>query len=430
MLTRLDLRGVDVADLRDHLPRPPDTAAGPVDAVREILADVRARGDDAIVELTQRFDGVRPASLSVPRGEWDAALGRLEPALRQALEAAAASVRAFQAAERSPDVEHAADGITTRTLRRAVDRAGCYVPGGRAVYPSTVLMTVIPAQVAGVGHIAVCVPPGPDGAVPDVVLAAAAVAGAHAVHPIGGAQAIAALAYGTATIPAVDVIVGPGNVYVAVAKREVAGDGRVGVPSAFAGPSEVVVIADGTVPAQHAAIDVVLQAEHGPDGLAWLVTWDEVVAKAVEAAVAGITADSPRRAEIESTLDSSGYSVLVDSPEAAIAVANAIAPEHLELLCEGADELVDGVRHAGAVFCGPLSTAAIGDYFAGPSHVLPTAGSARFAGALTPDDFCKPVHVITVDDEGFATAAPHVVALAEAEGLVAHADAIRLREGR
>lgn len=430
MLTRLDLRGVDVADLRDHLPRPPDTAAGPVDAVREILADVRARGDDAIVELTERFDGVRPASLSVPRGEWDAALGRLEPALRQALEAAAASVRAFQAAERSPDVEHAADGITTRTLRRAVDRAGCYVPGGRAVYPSTVLMTVIPAQVAGVGHIAVCVPPGPDGAVPDVVLAAAAVAGAHAVHPIGGAQAIAALAYGTATIPAVDVIVGPGNVYVAVAKREVAGDGRVGVPSAFAGPSEVVVIADGTVPAQHAAIDVVLQAEHGPDGLAWLVTWDEVVAKAVEAAVAGITADSPRRAEIESTLDSSGYSVLVDSPEAAIAVANAIAPEHLELLCEGADELVDGVRHAGAVFCGPLSTAAIGDYFAGPSHVLPTAGSARFAGALTPDDFCKPVHVITVDDEGFATAAPHVVALAEAEGLVAHADAIRLREGR
>jgi histidinol dehydrogenase len=428
VLTRLDLRGIDVADLADRLPRPAPVGAGPVTAVREILTAVRERGDDALLELTERFDGVRLEALSVPRGEWDAALARLDPALRDALEAAAASVRAFQEAERAGDVEHAARGITTRTLRRPVDRAGCYVPGGLAVYPSTVLMTVIPARVAGVAHIAVCVPPGPDGRVPDVVLAAAAVAGAHAVHPIGGAQAVAALAYGTASIPAVDVIVGPGNVYVAVAKREVAGEGRVGVPSAFAGPSEVVVVADATVPAEHAAIDVVLQAEHGPDGLAWLVTWDEVVAKAVETAVAGITAESTRRAEIEATLDSSGYSVLVDSPEAALAVANAIAPEHLELLCDGAEEMVADVRHAGAVFCGPLSTAAIGDYFAGPSHVLPTAGSARFAGALTPDDFRKPIHVVSVDAEGFAAAAPHVIALAEAEGLPGHADAIRLRD--
>ncbi len=428
MLTRLDLRGVEVADLADRLPRPADASAGPVESVRSILADVRARGDDALLDLTERFDGVRPAALSVPRGEWDAALARVGPELRAALEAAAASIRAFQQAERSPDVEHEAAGITTRTIRRAVDRAGCYVPGGLAVYPSTVLMTVIPARVAGVAHVAVCVPPGPDGRVPDVEIAAAAVAGAHAVHPVGGAQAIAALAYGTATIPPVDVIVGPGSTYVAVAKREVAGEGRVGVPSAFAGPSEVVVVADGTVRPALAAIDVVLQAEHGPDGLAWLVTWDEVVAKEVEAAVAGITADSPRRAEIEATLDSSGFSVLVDSPEAAVAVANAIAPEHLELLCEGADELADAVRHAGAVFCGPWSTAAIGDYYAGPSHVLPTAGSARYAGALTPDDFTKAVHVVTVSEEGFDVAAPHVIALAEAEGLIAHADSIRARQ--
>jgi histidinol dehydrogenase len=430
VLTRLDLRGVDVADVGDRLPRPSDdgAAAGTVAAVRTILDDVRARGDGALRELTERFDGVRPDALAVPRGEWDAALARIGPDLRAALEAAAASIRAFQEAERAADVEHSSNGITTRTLRRPVDRAGCYVPGGRAVYPSTVLMTVIPARVAGVPHVAVCVPPGPDGTVPDVVLAAAAVAGAHAVHPIGGAQAVGALAYGTDTIPAVDVIVGPGNVYVAVAKREVAGEGRVGVPSAFAGPSEVVVVADRSVPPALAGIDVVLQAEHGPDGLAWLVTWDEVVAKAVEDAVAGIVADSPRRAEIESTLHRSGYSVVVDSPEAAVAVANAIAPEHLELLCDGAEALVEQVRHAGAVFCGPLSTAAIGDYFAGPSHVLPTAGSARFAGALTPDDFCKAVHVVTVDEAGFDAAAPHVVALAEAEGLVAHADAIRYRQ--
>lgn len=430
MLTRLDLRGVPAAELAGRLPRPDDPGAEPEAAVREVLADVRARGDAALLDLTERFDGVRLDSLAVPRAEWDAALARLDPDLRAAIEAAAASIRAFQQAERTGDVEHRAGGITTRTVRRPVDRAGCYVPGGRALYPSTVLMTVIPARVAGVAHVAVCVPPGPDGKVPDPVLAAAAVAGAHAVHPIGGAQAIAALAYGTESIPAVDVIVGPGNVYVAVAKRLVAGEGRVGVPSAFAGPSEVIVVADGTVPASYAAIDVALQAEHGPGGLAWLVTWDERVAKEVEAELERIVEASPRRADIEATLGRSGYSVVVDSPEAAVAVANAIAPEHLELLCDGAEGLAVGVRHAGAVFCGPWSTAAIGDYYAGPSHVLPTAGSARFAGALTPDDFTKPVHVVTVDQEGFEAAAPHVVALAEAEGLVAHADAVRARQGQ
>jgi histidinol dehydrogenase len=248
------------------------------------------------------------------------------------------------------------------------------------------------------------------------------------VHPVGGAQAVGALAYGTESVPAVDVIVGPGNVYVAVAKREVAGEGRVGVPSAFAGPSEVVVVADATAPAAFAAVDVVVQAEHGPEGLAWLVTWDESVADAVEAEVARIAADSPRRSEVEATLGASGVSVLVDSPEAALAVANAIAPEHLQLMCEGAEGLVDLVRHAGAVFCGPWSPASIGDYWAGPSHVLPTFGSARFAGALTPDDFTKPVHVVTVDPDGFAAAAPHVVALATAEGLAAHAESITLRQ--
>jgi histidinol dehydrogenase len=201
----------------------------------------------------------------------------------------------------------------------------------------------------------------------------------------------------------------------------------VGVSSAFAGPSEVVVIADSTTPVEWAAIDVVVQAEHGPDGLAWLVTWDEDAADQVTAAVARLVAESPRRAEIEATLDGGGYAVLVDGPEQAMEVANAIAPEHLELLCADPEPLVELVRHAGAVFCGPWSAASIGDYWAGPSHVLPTFGSARFAGALTPDDFTKPVHVVTVSEDGFAAAAPHVIALAEAEGLAAHADSIRLR---
>jgi histidinol dehydrogenase len=428
VLTRLDLRGVAPGELAGRLPRPNVAGDEPVAAVREILAKVRDGGDAAVLALTERFDGCRPAALSVPRAEWDAALVRIDPDLRTALEAAAATIRDFQEAERTGDVVHEAGGITTRTVRRAVDRAGCYVPGGRAVYPSTVLMTVIPAKVAGVPWVSVAVPPGPDGAVPDVVLAAAAVAGADAVHPVGGAQAVGALAYGTSSIPAVDVIVGPGNVYVAVAKREVAGEGRVGVPSAFAGPSEVVVVADATAPAPFAAIDVIVQAEHGPEGLAWLVTWDEAVAGAVEAEVARLAAASPRRAEVEATLGASGVSVLVDSPEAAVQVANAIAPEHLQLMCEGAEGLVELVRHAGAVFCGPWSPASVGDYWAGPSHVLPTFGSARFAGALTPDDFTKPVHVVTVSPDGFEAAAAHVVALADAEGLAAHADSIRLRQ--
>lgn len=428
MLSRLDLRGVAPGELAGRLPRPNAAGDEPVAAVRSILAEVRDGGDAAVLALTERFDGVRPAALSVPRDEWDLALARIAPDLRLALEAAAGTIRRFQEAERSPDVTHEAGGITTRTVRRPVDRAGCYVPGGRAVYPSTVLMTVIPAKVAGVPWVSVAVPPGPDGRVPDVVLAAAAIAGADAVHPVGGAQAIGALAYGTASIRAVDVIVGPGNVYVAVAKREVAGEGLVGVPSAFAGPSEVVVVADSTVPPEFAAVDVIVQAEHGPDGLAWLVSWDDDVAAAVEADVARLVAASPRRAEIEATLATSGISVLVDSPEAAIVVANAIAPEHLELLCDDAEGLVDLVRHAGAVFCGPHSPASLGDYWAGPSHVLPTFGSARFAGALTPDDFTKPVHVVTASADGLAVAAPHVVALAEAEGLAAHAESIRVRQ--
>ena len=286
-------------------------------------------------------------------------------------------------------------------------------------------MTVVPARVAGVEVVVLCVPPGPDGRVADVTLAAAAVAGVDAVYAVGGAQAVAAMAYGTASIPAVDVIAGPGNVYVALAKREVAG--QVGVPSAFAGPSEVVVVADATVPPEFAAIDVVVQAEHGPDGLAWLVTWDEAVADAVEAEVLRIAEVAPRRSDITATLVASGWSVLVDGPDEALAIADAIAPEHLQLMVAGAGDMAERVHNAGAVFCGPWSPASLGDYVAGPSHVLPTAGTARFAGALTVSDFTRDIHLITADRRALLRLAPHVVALAGAEGLDAHAESVRLR---
>ena len=290
-------------------------------------------------------------------------------------------------------------------------------------------MTALVAKVAGVPHVALATPPGRDGTIPDSTLAAAALAGVDEVHRIGGAQAIAALAYGTESIEPVDVIAGPGNVYVAIAKREVAQEGLVGVPSAFAGPSEVVVVADRSVAADFAAIDVIVQAEHGPDGLAWLISWDEDVVDAVDRAIARLVATNPRRGDIEATFAEGGHAVLVDSPADAIAVSNAIAPEHLELMVADPDALVALVRHAGAVFTGAWSPASVGDYVAGPSHVLPTFGSARFGQALTVADFTKHVHVVHLDEAALRKVGAHVVALAEEEQLPAHADSIRLRLG-
>ncbi len=426
MLQRLDLRGVR-GDLAGVLPRPQVAGDEPVAAVRAILEEVRAGGDAALRDCTERFDGVRLDDLRVEPAEVEAALTAIPGRLRAALEAAADRIAAYHRATVPPEVVHRHDGIRVRELRRPVDRAGLYVPGGRASYPSTVLMTAVPARVAGVPELALCVPPDRSGRVPDEVLAAAALAGVDEVWRVGGAQAVGAMAFGTESIRPVDVIVGPGNVYVSVAKREVAG--LVGVPSAFAGPSEVVVVADATAPVEAAAVDVVVQAEHGPDGLAWLVTWDEAVADAVSAAVARLVAESPRRAEIESTLRDGGYAVVCDDAEQALAVANAIAPEHLELITDDPEVLLPLVRSAGAVFLGPWAPASVGDYVAGPSHVLPTFGSARFASALRVDDFVKHVHVVDLDRDALARVGPHVTALAEAEGLAAHALSVRLRVG-
>lgn len=424
MLSRLDLRAVD-GPVRSHLPRPRTPADGPVEAVREIIATVRRDGDAALVDYTRRFDRVAEPRLRVDPDEVAAAPSRIDGDLTRALETAREAVARYHRAQMPADVEVEHDGLRLRGLHRPVARAGCYVPGGRACYPSTVLMTAVPARVAGVAEIALCVPPGPDGRVPDLVLAAAAVAGVDEVYAVGGAQAIAALAHGTETIRPVDVIVGPGNVYVALAKQEVAG--LVGVPSSFAGPSEVVVIADASVPARFAAVDVIVQAEHGPDGLAWLVTWDPAVAEAVDRDIEALVEAAPRRDEILATLASSGHLVMCRDAEQALEVADAIAPEHLELLVADPGSLADRVRNAGAVFCGPWSPASLGDYAAGPSHVLPTNGTARFASALTVHDFLKDLHVVEADREAFARLAPVVETLATAEGLPAHADSIRLR---
>ncbi|MGH9122921.1 MAG: histidinol dehydrogenase, partial [Acidimicrobiales bacterium] len=370
LLTRLDVRGAGPR-LRSLLPGPPRSSGDPTAAVRAILDEVRAGGDQALRDLTARFDGVQLGALRVPAHRLKSALGDIAAPLREALEVARDNIERYHRSQAHESPTYSHNGLVVRELRRPVDRAGVYVPGGTAPLASTVLMTAVIARVAGVSEVALCCPPGPDGVPPPAVLAAAALAGVDEVYALGGAQAVAAMAYGTESVRSVDLIVGPGNRYVATAERLVATDGVVGVPSAFTGPSEVVVVADATTSPELAAIDLVVQAEHGPDGLSYLVTWSEEAEAAISAHVDDLTAASPRRAAIRATLDSGGYSVLVDGPEQAMEVANILAPEHLELMCEGAESLVELVRAAGAVFVGPWAPASVGDYLAGPSHVLP-----------------------------------------------------------
>jgi histidinol dehydrogenase len=428
-LRRLDFRGFTGGRraLREALPRPDDVQDRSSAAVAAILDQVRTEGDTALRRLTQQFDGVELDDLRVPEEEIQAALKRIPAPLQEALDVAHDRILAYHAHEagdgRPDDFE--SGGIGVRHLVRPVERAGCYAPGGRARYPSTVLMCAVPAQVAGVDEIVLCVPPGPDGRIDDASLAAAAVAGVDEVYRVGGAQAIAAMAFGTESIERVDVIVGPGNRYVAEAKRQVSGS--VGVASAFAGPSEVVVIAGPGAPAELAAIDLVVQAEHGPDGLAWLLTWSEEVADAVTAHVDRFVAASPRREDLERTLEHGGYVVMVDGAKQACAIANIVAPEHLEILTDNAASLLDQVSSAGAVFLGPTSPASMGDYLAGPNHVLPTNRTARFASALRVDDFRRHIHAVTVSQKALETLGPYVVTLAETEGLPAHAESVRLR---
>jgi histidinol dehydrogenase len=427
-LAHLDLRGVPSAGFAARLPAPTPGQRFPTAEVAEIVDEVRSGGDRALAELTARYDGVTPKSLRVGPDEVADALGAIPGPLRRALELAFDRIRAYHAhVDGREPVPFESGGVTVTHLRRPVDRAGIYAPGGRARYPSTVLMCAAPARVAGVEELVLCVPPGPEGTVDDASLAAAAIAGVDEVYCLGGAQAVAAMAYGTETIRPVDVVAGPGNRYVAEAKRQVSG--VVGVPSAFTGPSEVVVVADERTAAPWAAVDLAVQAEHGPDGMAWLVTWSPRALDDIESALDEIVAASPRRAELESTLASGGVAVLVDGPAEALAVANLVAPEHLELLVDGAEALLPLVRRAGAVFLGPFAPASVGDYVAGPNHVLPTARTARFASALGVDDFRTTVHAVAVDRDALGLLAPAVTAIAEAEGLAAHAESVRLRVG-
>jgi histidinol dehydrogenase len=411
--------------LDPFLPKParPDPATR--DQVAAVLEQVAGQGDEGVRACMRKFDGVDlpPAQWEVSQAEWQEALEhRIDLELREALEAAVARVREYHLRQHDPGFQLLQEDGSILGMRvTPVDRAGIYVPGGKASYPSSVIMTAVPAAVAGVPEIILMTPPA---GVTDAVLAAAALSGVTRMFRIGGAQAIAALAYGTQTIPRVDKIVGPGNRWVAEAKRQVAG--LVGIDM-LAGPTEVLIIADATARVEHVAADLLAQAEHDEDATAWCVTTDLQLAEALPAALEQALARSPRAAVARASLTRNGLIIWVPSTAEAIRVANLRAPEHLVILTRDPDGVADGVRHAGAIFLGHDSPEAVGDYIAGPSHVLPTGGTSRFASPLGVYDFVNRTSVIRYTRSRLLNDADRIIVIANAEGLAGHAESVRAR---
>jgi histidinol dehydrogenase len=425
LIRRLTVPPLDA--LEPFLPRlagaDPDTRR----TVAGILEDVLTRGDEAIREYTRRFDGVdlEPASWELESATWQSALGRISPRLRDALTRSVQRVSEYHQHQRETGFHLAeADGSVIGMKVSPLDRVGLYVPGGKASYPSTVVMNAVPALVAGVQEIIAVVPPQ---GVTDAVLAACALSGVTRVFRIGGAQAIAALAYGTRTIPRVDKIVGPGSRWVAEAKRQVVG--RVGIDM-IAGPTEVLIIADASGQPHRIAADMIAQAEHDEDATSWCVTTDPDLAEALPAALDQALARAPRSGIARAALERNGLIVTAGSMRDAIEVANRRAPEHLQIVADGAERIASAIRNAGAIFLGDDTPEPVGDYIAGPSHVLPTAGTARYASPLGVYDFVKRTSIIRYTPERLAADGDAIIALAEAEGLFGHAEAVRIRVGQ
>lgn len=394
-------------------------------AAQGIIEGVRASGDEALRRYCKDFDGVEVDEFRLPQERIDAALDNIDPAFLAALEKAAEQIRDFHQREVQQSwFTTRADGTMLGVKVTPVRAAGIYVPGGRAQYPSTVLMNAIPAKVAGVERVVMVTPPQRDGGISPYTLAAAKVAGVDEVYTVGGAQAIAALAYGTQSIPRVEKITGPGNAYVAAAKRLVSGE--VGIDM-IAGPSEVCVLADASANPAVVAADLMAQAEHDPLAACYLVTCDAQFAVEVERAVEVLVAQSPREDITRTSLDNEGVIVVAADMDAAVDAVNTIAPEHLELHCENAMGLLGSIRNAGAIFVGAWSSEPLGDYVAGPNHTLPTGGTAMFSSPLSVDDFVKRSSVICYTPQGLMNDAPATQAMARREGLWAHALSAGLR---
>jgi len=445
-MSRVAVWRLDTAegDFQDALSRllhwPDDTDAEIEQRVAGILADVRARGDAAVLEYTARFDGVKAASMAeLELGPHDlrSALDAITPAQRKALESAAGRIRSFHERQLEASARgfsyRDADGTLLGQKVTPLDRVGIYVPGGKAAYPSSVLMNAIPAQVAGVGEIVMVVPtPARSGSSPTdtrgernpLVMAAAQLAGVHRIFTIGGAQAVAALAYGTASVPRVDKITGPGNAYVASAKRRVFG--RVGIDM-IAGPSEILVLADGSTPPAWVAMDLFSQAEHDELAQSILLTPDAAYLDAVHDAIDRLLPGMPRRDVIRASLEGRGALILTRSIAEACEISNRIAPEHLELSTMEPGRFEPLLKHAGAIFLGRFTSESLGDYCAGPNHVLPTSGTARFSSPLGVYDFVKRSSLIEVSQAGADALGPIAAELAYGEGLQAHAQAAEMR---
>jgi len=427
-LRRLNAADPDFARHLDHLLSWESVSDDTVNQrVLEIIANVRSRGDVALVEYTRRFDGVEATSmpeLILPRARLEQALERITPEQRQALETAAARIRSYHEKQRQESWTYTeADGTVLGQKVTPLDRAGLYVPGGKAAYPSSVLMNAIPAKVAGVPEVVMVVPT-PRGELNEIVLAAAAIAGVDRVFTIGGAQAVAALAYGTESVPPVDKIVGPGNIYVATAKRHVFG--KVGIDM-IAGPSEILVVCDGQTDPDWIAMDLFSQAEHDEDAQAILVSPDADFLDRVAASIEKLLPTLEREAIARTSIQGRGALIQVADMAQAIEVANRIAPEHLELSVENPDQYLPLIRHAGAIFMGRYTAEALGDYCAGPNHVLPTSGTARFSSPLGVYDFQKRSSIIHCSAEGASELGKVASVLARGESLTAHARSAEYR---
>lgn len=408
-----------------QLPRQGVLPTSIMESAQSIIAEVQQRKDEALRDFCLKFDGVVPERFAVDSEVMDKAFECVDPAFLAALEKAAEQIRDFHERELAQSWFTAReDGTILGVKVTPVPSAGIYVPGGRAQYPSTVLMNAVPAKVAGVKRIVMVTPPQKDGGISPYTLAAAKVAGVDEIYAVGGAQAIAALAYGTESIPRVAKITGPGNAYVAAAKRLVSGDAGIDM---VAGPSEVCVLVDASADATVVAADLMAQAEHDPLAACYLVTCDADFAKRVQERVEVLVAASPRAAITKESLDTQGVVVVASDMDAAIDAVNVIAPEHLELHCENAMGLLGKIENAGAIFVGPWSSEPLGDYVAGPNHTLPTGGTALFSNPLSVEDFVKRSSVVCYTPEGLASDGPAAQTLAQAEGLWAHALSVGLR---
>ena len=415
-------------DILDNLLKRSPSSYGEYEkTVASIVEDVRNRGDEALFSYTRKFDGVElsPESIRVSQKEIDEAYAAVDPQLLDVIRKALVNIRAFhEKQKRNSWFDAREDGTILGQKITPLKRVGVYVPGGKAVYPSSVLMNIVPARVAGVDEIIMTTPPGKDGKISPSTLVAAKEAGVDEIYKAGGAQAIAALAFGTASIPRADKIVGPGNIFVALAKRAVYG--HVSIDS-IAGPSEILVLADETANERYVAADLLSQAEHDEMASAILVTTSQKLAEAVEKEIEGFLAKLSRRAIIEKSLDSYGYILLADTLQEAIETVNEIASEHLEIVTANPFEVMTKVRNAGAIFLGESSSEPLGDYFAGPNHVLPTNGTARFFSPLNVDDFIKKSSIIYYSRDALREVHEDIIRFARAEQLTAHANSIAVR---